>query len=65
MELQQKERGKAFFQLQKWLKRACIGQVTDSFTERVNIINDDDNATEDTLKSDQGNHKLKARFGRR
>lgn len=58
-----KSRGQAFFQLQQRLKRAFIGQVTDSLASQTRIDDDDD--MEDTPKSDQGNYKPKARFGRR
>lgn len=65
MEDQQKEHGQAFFQLQRRLKRFNIGQVTNSFSDRVEIEEDDDDEPEDSPKSDEGNRKPKARFGRR
>jgi hypothetical protein len=65
MEHQRNERGTAFFQLQRRLKRAFIGQVTDSFAEQVDIEEEEEDVVEDTPKSDAGNCKPKARFGRR
>ncbi|KZP25675.1 hypothetical protein FIBSPDRAFT_733502 [Athelia psychrophila] len=71
LEIQRKERGQAFFQLQQRLKRASIGQVLNSFADRT-ILDDDDvdnpadySTSTDVPKSDEGNRKPKARLGRR
>jgi hypothetical protein len=39
--------------------------VTDSFAEQVNIEEEDEDVVEDMPKSDAGNRKPKAHFGRR
>jgi hypothetical protein len=60
-------KGQAFFKLAKRLKRLNIGQVVNSFMGDTGVeLDDDDNEVqEDTPKSDQGDRRPKARFGRR
>lgn len=66
LEERRKAKNQAFFQLAGRLKRLFIGQVPDSFTDRAEIEEEQEVAwAEDTPKSDEGNYKPKARFGRR
>lgn len=66
LEERRKAKNQVFFQLAGRLKRLFIGQVPDSFTDRAEIEEEQEVAwAEDTPKSDEGNYKPKARFGRR
>jgi hypothetical protein len=65
VEQQRNARGQAFFKLAQRLKRLNIGQITNSFMGDTGVELDDKDAQEDTPKSDGGNRKPKARFGRR
>lgn len=67
IEQQRNARGQAFFKLAQHLKRLNIGQIANSFMGDTGIELDDDEPeeVEDTLKSDEGNRKPKAQFGRR
>jgi hypothetical protein len=67
IEEQRNAKGQAFFKLAQRLKRLNIGQINNSFMgdTGVDLDDDDDEVQEDTPKSDQGDRRPKARFGRR
>ena len=65
MEEHRNAKGQAFFKLVDRLKRLNIGNVVNSFMGDTGIELDDDAETEDTPKSDQGDGRPRAQFGRR
>ena len=65
LELYRKESGQAFFKLQQRLKRFNINQIVNSFGDDADENDEEFEEAEDTPKSDEGNRKPKARFGRR
>ncbi|KAI0309790.1 hypothetical protein OF83DRAFT_1157459 [Amylostereum chailletii] len=75
LEMYREARGKAFFQLQQRLKRNGVSHAVHSDIAQLPDNVDDDEeldvslglltSNDPTLKSDAGNRKLKARFGRR
>lgn len=65
LEMYRKESGQAFFKLQQRLKWFNISQIVNSFGDGIEIEEEIVDDKQDTPKSDEGNRKLKARFGRR
>ncbi len=58
-------RGKGFFQLRKRLERHQVAYLADSVSPPAEDIPDDPEVVDPSHKSDEGNQKPKARFGRR